>query len=207
MTRPRLEELISRPCCCSWDVSSSRLSCSPSSSSPTTVTSQVSRLCMISSDTTVSWTECRTETKEHRRPHLFSNLLSNTCRVLTQSTSFYFKNNKTVRVLIQVNVTFCSSRPSERSNYGITCCDSSSVAVQPRAGNASSPYGLLSATGHQTFLYLCQPPCVSIVLPHTQAQQMVAFTRISKQLISFLPPPLSIQPCLLPDIILPATSY
>lgn len=57
ITRPRLEELISRPCCCSWDTSSSKLSCSPSSSSPTTVTSHVSRLCMISSDTTVSWTE------------------------------------------------------------------------------------------------------------------------------------------------------
>lgn len=59
MARPRLEELISRPCCCSWDTSSSRLSCSPSSSSPTTVTSHVSRLCMISSDTTVSCTEWR----------------------------------------------------------------------------------------------------------------------------------------------------
>lgn len=67
MTRPRLEELISRPRCCSWDTSSSRLSCSPSSSSPTTVTSQVSKLCMISSDTTVSWTKCRTGTKNGER--------------------------------------------------------------------------------------------------------------------------------------------
>lgn len=57
MTRPRLEELISRPRCCRWVTSTSRPSCSPSSSSPTTVTSHVSRLCMISSDTTVSWTE------------------------------------------------------------------------------------------------------------------------------------------------------
>lgn len=61
MTRPRLEELISRPRCCSWDMSTSKLSCSPSSSSPTIVTSHVSRLCMISSDTTVSWAEWTTE--------------------------------------------------------------------------------------------------------------------------------------------------